>query len=42
MLYVIDVADVQKIGHCPGVAVVRYMDGGTITGGSWEALKVPK
>jgi hypothetical protein len=42
MIYLMNVADVQKTGHFLGMAVVRSMGGGTITGGNWEALKVPK
>jgi hypothetical protein len=34
LIYFINIADVQKTGHFPGVAVVQFMGGGTITGGN--------
>jgi hypothetical protein len=40
--HVIIIADVQRIGHCPGMAVVRSTVGDTITGGNLEVLKGPK
>lgn len=42
VVYFIITADVRRIGHSPGVAVVPSMVGDTITGDSWEVLKGPK